>query len=84
MFAIIIIVIYNLTFCKFGDQNVDCIIWCETEGKPGNVEIATCVYKYISNKQGITPIIAVRKNNIFIAIYSVTNNPTIHTIDHMF
>lgn len=85
--------VYNLTFYKFGDQDVDCFTWDETEGKRGSIEIATCVYKYISGKQGITHVRMMsdncggqQKNFNFscMLLYLVTNNPTIHTIDHVF
>ncbi|CAF4874245.1 unnamed protein product [Pieris macdunnoughi] len=45
--------VYNLTCYRFGDKDVDCFTWDETEGKRGSVEIATCIYKYISDKQSI-------------------------------
>lgn len=85
--------VYNLTFYKFGDQDVDCFTWDETEGKRGSIEIATCVYKYISSKHDISHVRMMSDNcggqqKFFnfscMLLYLVTNHPTIHTIDHVF
>ncbi|KAH9645454.1 hypothetical protein HF086_009792 [Spodoptera exigua] len=85
--------VYNLTFYKFGDQDVDCFTWDKTEGKRGSIEIATCVYKYISTKQDISHVRMMsdncggqQKNFNFscMLLYLVTNHPTILTIDHVF
>lgn len=86
--------VYNLTLYKFGDQNVDCYTWDETEGKRGSAEIATCVYNYISSHgQGITHVRMMsdncggqQKNFSFccMLLHLVTNHPTINLIDHVF
>ena len=86
--------VYNLTFYKFGNQDVDCFTWDETEGKRGSTEIATCVYKYIcSHKQGVTHVRMMsdncggqQKNYSFccMLLHLVTNHSTVNIIDHVF
>ncbi|CAF4832257.1 unnamed protein product [Pieris macdunnoughi] len=85
--------VYNLTCYRFGDKDVDCFTWDETEGKRGSIEIATCIYKYISDKQDITHVRMMsdncggqQKNFHFscMLLHLVTTHPTIHTIDHVF
>lgn len=85
--------VYNLTFYNLGNQDVDCYTWDETEGKRGSTEIATCVYKYINSKPGITHVRMMsdnsggqQKNVGFCCMlqYLVENHPTIETIDHAY
>lgn len=81
--------VYNLTCYRFGGQDVDCFTWDETEGKRGSVEIATCIYKYISDKRdNITHVRMMsdncggqQKNFNFscMLLHLVTSHPTIHT-----
>ncbi|XP_022835154.1 uncharacterized protein LOC111362667 [Spodoptera litura] len=85
--------VYNLTFYKFGDQDVDCFTWDETEGKRGSTEIATCVFKYICSKQGVTHVRMMsdncggqQKNYNFccMLLHLVTSHSTVNIIDHVF
>ncbi|XP_063538077.1 uncharacterized protein LOC134747381 [Cydia strobilella] len=85
--------VYNLTFYKFGNQDVDCYTWDETEGNRGSIEIATCVYKYIVNNEGITHVRMMsdncggqQKNYAFccMLLHLVSTHQTIEVVDHVF
>lgn len=41
--------LYNLTVYNLGNQDVDAYLWDETQGKRGSIEIATCIFKYITS-----------------------------------
>ncbi|KAJ2945262.1 hypothetical protein O0L34_g9336 [Tuta absoluta] len=85
--------VYNLTIYNLGNQDVECFLWDETEGKRGSTEIGTCVYQYINSKPDITHVRMMsdncggQQNNVgfcCMLMYLVVNHPTLETIDHAY
>lgn len=85
--------VYNLTIYNLGNQDVECCLWDETQGKRGANEISSCIFSYLFSKTSITSVRMMsdscggqQKNSAFSAmcLYSVQNHPTLNSIVHKF